>query len=132
MPKLEMYSVELKNKPGKGADVLAAFQEAGVNFTAIWGYPLGKSKSRFDLVPEDPALLKKAAKALKIELGKKQAAFHITGEDRPGAVADLLGRLAKKGVNAHAVQAVCAGQGRFGVLIQVDPEGVAKATRALA
>jgi len=132
MTKLESYSVIVRNKPGKGAQLLSAFKEAGVNFIGIWGYPVGKSKSRIDLVAEDAALLKKTAKQLDIELGKKQTAFHITGEDHPGAVAEALAKLAAKKINVHAVQALCAGNGRFGALIQVDQDDVKKAAKALA
>lgn len=132
MAKLDYYSVVVPNKPGKGEHVLSALKEAGVNFVAIWGYPLGKSKAKIDLVAEDPALLKKAAKQLKIELGKKQTAFHIIGEDRPGAVAEILAKLADKKINVYAVQALCAGSGRFGALIQVDQDDVKKAAKALA
>src|ERR1039457_3736182 len=131
MAKLEYYSAVIPNKPGKGAQLLSAFKEAGVNFVGIWGYPVGKSKSRIDLVPEDAALLKKAAKQLKIELGKRQTAFHITGEDHPGAVAEALAKLAAKEINVYAVQALCAGNGRFGVLIQVEKDAVKKAAKAL-
>lgn len=132
MAKLDCYSVVVPNKPGKGAKVLSAFQEAGVNFLAVWGYPVGKGKSRIDLVAEDTARLKKAAKKLKIELGTKQTAFHITGEDHPGAVAEVLAKLAAKEVNVNAVQAICAGNGRFGTLVQVAPDDVKKAKKALA
>jgi hypothetical protein len=131
MAKLEYYSVVVPNKPGKGVHVLTALKEAGVNFVAIWGYPVGKSKSRIDLVAEDPALLKKAAKELKVELGKKLTAFHIIGEDHPGAVAAVLAKLADKKINVSAVQALCAGSGRFGVLVQVDKDDVKKAAKAL-
>jgi prephenate dehydratase len=130
--KLEYYSVVVPNKPGQGAHLLSAFKEAGVDFVGIWGYPVGKTKSRIDLVAVDAALLKQAAKQLKIELGKKQTAFHITGEDHPGAVAEVLAKLAAKGINVYAVQAVGAGNGRFGALIQVDQDGVRKATNVLA
>src|ERR1035441_2441986 len=105
MTKLELYSVVVPNKPGKGAHLLSAFKEAGVNFVGIWGYPVGKSKSRLDMVAEDAALLKKVAKQLKIKLGKKQTAFHITGEDHRGAVAEVLAKLAAKEINVYAVQA---------------------------
>ena len=132
MAKLEYYSVIVPNKPGKGEHVLSALKEAGVNFTAIWGYPVGKRKSKIDLVAEDLAGLKKAAKKLKIELGKKQTAFHITGEDHPGAVAEVLAKLAAKEININAVQALCAGNGRFGALVQVAPDDVKKAAKALA
>ena len=132
MAQLEYYSVVVPNKPGKGEHVLSALKEAGVNFVAIWGYPMGKSKARIDLVAEDTAQLKKAAKQLKIELGKKQTAFHITGEDHPGAVAEVLAKLAAKKINVFAMQALCAGNGRFGALIQVAPDDVKKAAKALA
>ncbi|MDR3698331.1 MAG: hypothetical protein P4L56_01770 [Candidatus Sulfopaludibacter sp.] len=132
MAKLEFYSTVIPNKPGKGAQLLSAFQEAGVNFVGIWGYPLGKSKARIDLAPEDPALFKKAAKQLKIEIGKKQTAFHITGEDHPGAVAEALVKLAAKEIDVYAVQALCAGNGRYGALIQIGQDAVKKAAKALA
>ena len=131
MTKLDVHSVVIPNKPGQGAQLLGAFKEAGINFIGIWGYPVGKTRSRIDLVAEDPALLKKTAKQLKIELGSKQTAFHITGEDHSGAVAEVLAKLAAKQINVYAVQALCAGNGRFGTLIQVDPDGVRKATRVL-
>jgi hypothetical protein len=129
---VELYSVVVSNKPGKGAKLLEALKEAGINLVAIWGYPVGKNKARIDMVAEDAALLKKAAKQLKIELGKKQTAFHITGEDHPGAVAEVLAKLAEKEINVYAMQALCAGNGRFGTLIQVDQDAVKKAAKALA
>lgn len=132
MAKLDYYSVVVPNKAGKGEHVLSALKEAGVNFVAIWGYPVGKDKSKIDLVAEDPAGLKKAAKKLKIDLGAKQTAFHITGEDHPGAVAEVLAKLAAKKINVNAVQALCAGNGRFATLVQVAPDDVKKAKKALA
>ncbi len=132
MPKLDYYSVVVPNKPGKGAHLLTALKEAGVNFVAVWGYPVGKNKSKFDLVAEDPALLKKAAKQLKIDLSKKQTAFHVAGADQPGAVAGLLAKLADKKINVTAIQAVAGGAGVYGALIQVDPDDVKKAAKALA
>jgi hypothetical protein len=132
MAKLDYYSVLVSDKPGRGEHVLSALKEAGVNFVGIWGYPVGKNKSRIDLVAEDSAQLKKAAKKLKIELGKKQTAFHVTGEDHPGAVAEVLAKLAAKKINVFAMQALCAGNGRFGALIQVEPDDIKKAAKALA
>lgn len=132
MGKVEYYSVIVPNKPGKGAQVLGALKDAGVNFTCIWGYPSGRKKSRIDLVADDPALFKKAAKKLKIELGKKQTAFHITGADHPGALAEVLAKLAARKINVYATQAICGGGGRFGALVQVDQDDVNKAAKALA
>src|ERR1022692_4299901 len=131
MTKLEYYSVVVSNKPGKGAQVLSAFKEAGVNFVGVWGYPFGKSKSRIDLVAEDVALLKKTAKQLKIELGKKQTAFHITGEDHPGAAAAAFAQLAAKDIIVYSGQALCPGNGRSGPLIDVEIAALKKGAKAL-
>ncbi len=132
MAKLECFSVDVSNKAGKGVKVLSAFKGAGVNFVGVWGYPISKSKSRIDLVVEDAALLKKTAKQLKIDISKKKTAFHFTGEDHPGAVNDLLAKLAEKNINVHAVLALCAGNGRFGALIDVDEDDVKKAAKVFA
>jgi hypothetical protein len=132
MTKVEYYSVVVPNKPGKGAHVLSALKEGGVNFTGIWGYPVGKNKSRIDMAPEDAALLRKVAKKLQIDIGEKQTAFHIAAEEHPGAVAEVLTKLAAKDINVYAVQALCAGNGRFGALVQVDRADVKKAAKALA
>jgi hypothetical protein len=131
MTKLELRSVVVSDKPGKGAHTLSAFQAAGVNFIGVWAYPLSKKKSRIDLVPEDPALLKKTAKQLKIDIGKKQTAFHISGEDHAGALAQILAKLAAKGINVYAAQALCAGAGKFGALVQVEEGDVKKAAKLL-
>ena len=44
----------------------------------------------------------------------------------------MLTKLAAKKINVNAVQALCAGNGRFGALVQVAPDDVKKAKKALA
>ena len=132
MTKLELYSVIVPNKPGKGAHLLSTLKEAGVNFVGMWGYPVGKSKARIDLVAEDSALLKKAAKQLKIDIGKKQTAFHVTGEDHPGAVAEVLAEPGGQGDQRLRGPGAVRRRGVIGALIQVDQDAVKKAAKALA
>jgi hypothetical protein len=129
--KIEYYSVGIPNKCGTGAQLMTAFKEAGVNFVATWGYPAGKGKAQVDLVPSDAAAFKKAARKLKIEVGPKQAALYVLGEDRVGAIAELLGKLAGAGVNVRALQALCGCPGCFGALIQVEQADARKAAKAL-
>lgn len=124
------YSAEIANKVGEGARVLKALQEGGVNFTGFWGYPVGR-KARLDMVPAEDAVLKKAAKKAGLALSPKMTGFFINGEDRPGAVAEVLAKLAAVGVSARAVQAICAGAGRYGSFVQVGAEDVRKSKKAL-
>jgi hypothetical protein len=130
--KTEYFSIVIPNKVGEGAHILSAFKEAGVNFVGLWVYPLNKKLAKADVIPAEPALFKKVAKKLGIEIEGKTACFLSSGEDRIGAVAEPLAKLAAAGISVRAVAAVCAGEGRFGALIQLDPDDVKKAAKALA
>lgn len=128
---VDHYSASIMNKIGEGARILGALRDAGVNFTAMWAYPSGSGKAQLEMIPEDSSRLVKAAKEVGLALGKKQQAFFASGEDRPGAVAELLAKLAAEDVNVGAVQAVCAGAGRYGVVIFLPQKEIRKAAKAL-
>ena len=56
--------------------------------------------------------------------------FLIQGDDRVGAIADVVGILADAKINVTAIDAVCA-DGRYGALCWVAPRDVKRATRVL-
>ena len=128
--KAQYFYITAPDKPGEGARALRTLAEAGVNLVAFSGFPAGR-RSQLDFVPEDPAAFRAAAKKAKWKVTGPKAAFVVEGEDRPGAVAEILGRLADAEVNVTATDAVCSGAGRFGVLLWVKPRDVNRAAKAL-
>jgi predicted TIM-barrel fold metal-dependent hydrolase len=56
--------------------------------------------------------------------------FLIEGDDRPGACAELMTRLAAIKVNVTALQAIAAGPGRYAGILWVKPRDVKKAAKA--
>ena len=128
--KVQYFYIMAPDKPGEGARALRTLAEAGVNLVAFSGFPAGR-RSQLDFVPEDPAAFRAAAKKARWKVTGPKAAFVVEGEDRPGAVAEILGRLADAEVNVTATDAVCAGAGRFGVLLWVKPRDVNKAAAAV-
>ena len=128
--KLDYFAIQAPDRPGEGARLLAALRSHGVNLLALIGFPSGR-KAQIDLVPEDAAALRAAAKQMKLALGAKKSCFVIQGDDRVGALADTLQTLADAKINVTAIQAVTAGMGRYGAIFWVKPRDVAKAAKAL-
>lgn len=124
------FSIKVSNRPGEGARLLKALREEGVSLLAFTGFPDG-AKAQVDFVPENAAALKKAARKMKIDLGKKKTAFLLRGDDRVGALVGVLEKLAAARINMTAMDAVSAGKGRYGAIFWVKPQALAKAARVL-
>lgn len=128
--KVEYFYATVPDKPGEGAKILGVLKDAGVNLLAFHAFPAAR-RSQVDLVPEDPAALRQAARKAKIKLTGPKIAFLVEGEDRIGAVEELMRRLAEARINVTAIDAVRAGGGRYGALFWVKPRDVKKAAQAL-
>ncbi len=100
---VEHYSASILNKVGEGARVLGALRDAGVKLVAFWGYKHGAGRAQLEFIPEDSATFVAAAKKAKLRVSKSTA-LYIHGDDRPGAIADILGKLAGARINVAAVQ----------------------------
>jgi hypothetical protein len=127
---VDYFYVEVPDRPGEAARHLDALRRAGVNLLAFSGFPKGR-RAQLDFVPEDARAFRAAAKAEKWKLVGPKKGFLVMGEDRVGALADLLGRLAEQKINVTATDAVCAGSGRYGVILWVKPRDVKRAANAL-
>jgi predicted amino acid-binding ACT domain protein len=127
---VEYFYLTAPQKPGVGAAILNELRQANVNLLAFTGFPAGRS-AQIDFVPEDAAAFRAAARKAKWKLTGPKKAFLIAGEDRPGVVAELLQKLADAKINVTAVDATCAGHGRYGAILWVASRDVARAARAL-
>ena len=129
--RIDYYYVSMPDKPGEGARVLTALRAAGINLIGVSAFPEGARKSQLDLIPEDSGALAQAAKSARLKLSRKKSGFLIQGEDRPGAVADLVNKLAQAKINVTSVQAFCSGGGRYGGMLWVKASDLRKAAKAL-
>ncbi|OGL14811.1 MAG: hypothetical protein A3K12_08040, partial [Candidatus Rokubacteria bacterium RIFCSPLOWO2_12_FULL_71_19] len=118
------------DKPGEAARMLAVLREAGVNLLVFSGFPEGR-RGQLDFVPADAGAFRQAAKKAGWKLTGPRRAFLLQGEDRVGAVAETLGRLAAAKINVTAIDAVCAGAGRYGAILWVPQRDVGRAAKVL-
>lgn len=128
--KVAYFSMNVPNRPGEGARILSALADAGVNLLAFTGFPAG-GKAQIDFIPEKAPAFAAAARKAKIRVSAKKTGFLIQGKDRKGAVAHVLGKLAKSRINVTAIDALSAGKERYGAILWVKPKDVNKAAKAL-
>ncbi|HZE94114.1 MAG TPA: hypothetical protein VEZ49_05355 [Gemmatimonadales bacterium] len=128
--KAEYYYVTIPDKPGEGERLFGALRDAGVNLLAVHAFPSAR-RSQIDLVPSDAATFLAAAKGAKLKVSKPKTVFLIEGDDRVGAMAQILARLGARGINVTATSATRTGMGRYGALLWVKPRDVKKAAEIL-
>ena len=127
---VDYYYIQTPNKPGEAARALQALQAEGVNLLAFSGFPSGR-KAQLDFIPADSQQFVQAARKARLKLSPRKSGFLIQGEDRVGAIAGSLGKLADAGINVTAVDAVSSGEGRFGAILWVKSADRKRATKAL-
>ncbi len=128
--KVEYFVVQVADKAGAGARVLRELASAGVNLLAFTGFPVGK-KAQLDFIPRDTALFRKAMRKAGRAIKAKKIGFLVQGNDRKGAVASIMEKLAAAGINVTACDALAAGGGRWGAIFWVSPKEVGKAAKVL-
>jgi prephenate dehydratase len=129
--KVDYYALTVPDKAGEGHHILSALAKEGVNLLAVVGFPLGEGKAQIDLVPENAAAFAQVAERMKLRTRKAKQAFLVQGDDRVGAVSEVLGKLASQKIQLTAAQAVAAGTGRWAMILWVKPGSVDKAAKAL-
>jgi len=129
--RIEYYYVKVPDQPGTAARTLGPLKQSGVNLIAYLAFPIGDKQSQLDLVPENPAALKEAARKADIPLSTGKKAFLIQGDDRVGATAGTVSKLAEAKINIIGTMATAAGGGRYGMVLWVAPADYERAAKAL-
>lgn len=128
--KASYYSMKVPQRPGSGAQLLAQLKAAKVNLLAFTGFPAGGG-AQIDFIPKDNARFTQAARKAKMKLSARKTVFLAQGNDKVGALTQVLGKLAKAKISLVSLQAVTAGKGRYGAMFWVKAKDVARASRLL-
>ena len=128
--KVSYFKMMVPNRPGQGARVLGELQKAGINLTAFSGFP-HRGAAQMDFIPAKPPAFRRIARKHKWKVAGPKRAFLVSGTDRVGEGARLMAKLAAKRINVIAIDAVCAGSGRYGAILWVPQGQYGKAARAL-
>jgi hypothetical protein len=128
--RVEYYYATVPDTPGEGLRILSALRDSGVDLLAFLAFPAGEGRSQLDLVPADPGALTEAAGQAGVTLTGPKQAFLVQGDDRVGAAASTIEKLAGAGLNVTAA-AAAGSSGTYGMVLWVSPSDYESAASAL-
>jgi len=129
--KVSYSYLTVPNRAGQGERVLQQLEQAGVNLLAYHGFPVTGGKAQLDLFAENPVALRRVARKQGWKLSAAKKGFMVQGDDRLGAVRRHIRRLADQKISVTAADALCAGKGRYGMILWVKPKDYTRAAKAL-
>ena len=127
--RVKYFSIGTQDKPGELARFAKRMMEANVDMAGVWGFAKGQGKAEIIAIPKDPEKFKKSAQGSGWTM-KEGSCFHLTGEDRVGALSDTLDRVAQEGINLHAVDAIALG-GKYAAYVWTDEKEVERLAKVL-
>lgn len=123
------YAISAPDKPGEAARFSSVLREEGVDLSGMWAFSLGGGKAQIIVVPKQADKFKVTAQRAGIN-AQPSHCFHIYGDDRVGALVDILERVAGLGVNLHALDAIVV-DGQFGCYLWTEEDDVEKVRELL-
>jgi len=129
--KVNYCHVKVPHRAGQGEALLGALREANVHLLAFSGFPLKAGISQLDLVAGKLAPIRAIAKKLDLRVSGTKRGFLVQGRDEIGAVHRHIAKLASARINITAADALCAGSGRYGMILWVKPAQYGRAARVL-
>ena len=99
------FVIATEDRPGQLARFSKKMSEDEINLAGVWCFGIGRGNAEIIAIPRDAHVFKKAAREAGWTI-REGSCFHLSGEDRAGALADTLDRIAQEGINLHAVDAM--------------------------
>jgi hypothetical protein len=115
MAKTKQFTIAVDNQPGAVARIAKALGDSKVNILALLGTSQGTTGS-VQLVAEDAKKAKKALDAAHIAYQETPAEQYELA-NKPGALAQCLAALEKKGVSLSSIHATAAKGGKKAVVV---------------
>src|SRR5438309_1188978 len=129
MAKTKQFTITIDNQPGAVARIAKTLGDAKVNILSLLGTAQGAA-GIVQLIAEDARRAKKALDNARISYQETPAETYDL-PNKPGALAEILDKLAATGVNLNSIHATAAKGGKKAVMVYTA-EVAAKAATATA
>jgi hypothetical protein len=123
------FAILTHDRAGELARFAKKMAEEEVNLAGVWGFGIGYGNAEIMAIPRDPDEFRRAVRTAGWTI-REGDCFHLTGEDRAGALAETLDRISQEGINLHAVDAIGFGE-RYSAYVWCDEPDVEKLRKVL-
>ena len=118
------FLIATEDRPGQLARFANRISEQEINLAAVWSFGTGRGNAEIMAIPRDPHQFRDVARQSGWVF-REGFCFHLSGEDRAGALADTLDRIAQEGINLHAVDGI-GFQDRYSAYLWCDEQDMEK------
>ncbi len=109
---VEYYYITVEDQVEEGFKLLSVFAGVGVNLLAFEAVPLGPTRTRFTLFPDDGSKMTDVAEKAGLALDSPHSALFVEGDDESGALAGICEKLSQDGINVYASNGIAGIKGR--------------------
>ena len=129
--KVEYYNIAVQGHIAEGSRLLTTIADAGVDFLAYKAIPLEQNRTQFTLFPIEGSKMTAGAMKAGLKLDGPYSAVIITGDEKPGALAEIYGKLSQAGIQVEESSGIAHINGGYGVVLYLKQEDCDKAMAAL-
>ena len=129
--KVDYYNITVRGDIAEGSKLLTTIADAGVDFLAYKAIPLEQNRTQFTLFPMDSAKMTAGAVKTGLELDGPYSAVIITGDEKPGALAEIYRKLSRAGIPIEKSSGIAHINDGYGVVLYLKQEDCDKAMAAL-
>ena len=129
--KVEYYNITVQGHITEGSKLLTTIADAGVDFLAYKAIPLDPKRTQFTLFPIDGSKMTAGAIKAGLKLDGPYSAVIITGDEKPGALAEIYRKLFQAGIQVEESSGIAHINGGYGVVLYLQQEDCDKAMAAL-
>jgi hypothetical protein len=129
--RVDYYNLEVDEHVAQGAAMLGTIVGAGADFLAYKAVSVRPGRTRFALFPIDGSKLLEGAIKTGLAVDGPHPAVLVVGDERPGALADIYGRLAQAGIAVEESAGIAHVNDGYGVVLYLRPADCDRAIRAL-
>lgn len=127
----EYYHVLIDEDSQAATKMLSCISGTGISLLAYQSKYIGKKRTQFTLLSLKTNEMIDAVRSKGYEIDGPYPSLFLTGDDIPGALADIFDRLAEEGVLVEESSGIANINQGYGVVLYLKEADIARASRAL-